>query len=106
MANKILKDDEVIVTTGKDKGKHGKVLKVLRKNKLLVEDTNLCTHYTRPDPNRGTEGGLIKKEAPIDASNVAIVNSSTGKADKVGFKFLEDGAKVRYFKSNGEMVDV
>ncbi len=102
---RIKKGDEVIVTTGRSKGQKGHVLQVLE-NRLLVENVNMIKKHTRPDPNRGTQGGIIEREAPIDASNVALFNPATGKADKVGFKTLEDGRKVRVFRSTGEAVDI
>ncbi|MFI3255978.1 MAG: 50S ribosomal protein L24 [Psittacicella sp.] len=105
MAAKIRKDDEVILVTGslsRGKGKRGKVIKVLG-NKVLVEGLNLVTKHQKADQNSGKEGGLIRKEAYIDISNVAIFNPSTKKADRVGFKF-EDSKKVRIFKSTGELI--
>ncbi len=101
MASKIVKGDEVVILTGKhdDKGKHGKVTKVIpAKHQVIVEGLNLVTKHVKPNQLLGTEGSIIKKEAPIDVSNVAIYNPETGKADRVGFKFV-DGKKVRFFKS-------
>ncbi|QPG05998.1 50S ribosomal protein L24 [Salinimonas marina] len=104
MANKIRRDDEVVVLAGKDKGKTGKVLKVLiADNRLVVEGVNLTKKHQKPNPQAGQPGGIIEKEASIHVSNVAIVNPATGKADRVGFRF-EDEKKVRFFKSNGELV--
>jgi len=104
MASKIRRDDEVIVLAGKDKGKTGKVTKVLvAKGKVFVEGVNLIKKHTKPVPQLQQPGGIIEKEAPIDVSNVAILNPATGKADRVGFRF-EDGKKVRFFKSNNELV--
>ncbi len=104
MANKIRRDDEVVVLAGKDKGKTGKVLKVLvADNRLVVEGVNLIKKHQKPNPQAGQPGGVIEKEASIHVSNVAIVNPATGKADRVGFRF-EDEKKVRFFKSNGELV--
>jgi large subunit ribosomal protein L24 len=114
---KIRSKDKVIVTTGKDKGKTGTVLKVIdlsgKKNsskkamRVLVEGLNLIKKHVRGNPQQGQQGGIIEKEASLDISNVALVNPSTGKADKVGFKILEsENRKVRVFKSNGEVVDV
>jgi len=100
--------DEVIVIAGKDKGKQGAVKQVLRKNgevKLLVEGVNLVKKHVKPNPNKGEQGGIIAKEAYIDVSNVKIYNSATGKGDRVGYKFLEDGKKARCFKSTGELID-
>jgi large subunit ribosomal protein L24 len=104
MAAKIRRDDEVIVLAGKDKGKRGKVTKVLvAQGKVFVEGVNLVKKHQKPVPQLQQAGGIIDKEAPIDVSNVAIFNSATGKADRVGFRF-EDGKKVRFFKSNNELV--
>jgi len=102
---KIKRDDEVIVITGKDNGKRGKVLSVLENDRLLVSGVNIIKKHTKPNPQAGVAGGIIEKEAPIQLSNVAIFNAATGKADRVGFKNLEDGKKVRFFKSNNELVD-
>jgi large subunit ribosomal protein L24 len=103
--NKIRKGDEVIVTTGKDKGKRGTVLRVLSTDQLVVEGVGVVKKHARPNPMRGVTGGIIEKEMPIHISNVALFNSATQKGDRVGFKTLEDGRKVRVFKSNGEVVD-
>ena len=104
MANKIRRDDEVVVLAGKDKGKQGKVLKVLiADNRVIVEGVNFVKKHTKPNPQLGVAGGIVEKEASIHVSNVAIVNPATGKADRVGFRF-EDEKKVRFFKSNGELV--
>lgn len=103
MANKIRQNDEVIVLAGKSKGNRGKVTKVLPNGKVIVEGINIITKAEKPIPQLGKEGGLVKKEAPIDASNVAIFNPTTNKADRVGFRF-EDGKKVRFFKSNNEII--
>lgn len=103
--NKIRKGDEVVVTTGKDKGKRGVVLRVLDTDQLVVEGANVVKRHTRPNPMKGINGGILEKEMPIHISNVALFNAATQKADRVGFKVLEDGRKVRVFKSNGEVVD-
>ncbi|MDH5633186.1 MAG: 50S ribosomal protein L24 [Gammaproteobacteria bacterium] len=103
---KIRKGDKVVVLTGKDKGKQGSVLRVLDDNRVLVEKINMITRHVRPNPNQGVTGGRVEQEAPLQISNVALVNPATGKADRVGYKILEDGKKVRYFKSNGEVADV
>jgi large subunit ribosomal protein L24 len=103
--NKIRKGDEVIVTTGKDKGKRGTVLRVLSTDQLVVEGVGVVKKHAKPNPMRGVTGGIIEKEMPIHISNVALFNSATQKGDRVGFKALEDGRKVRVFKSNGEVVD-
>ncbi|MCE9633923.1 MAG: 50S ribosomal protein L24 [Methylophilales bacterium] len=103
--NKIRKGDEVIVTTGKDKGKRGTVLSVLDIGRVVVEGINRVKRHTRPNPTKGVQGGIIEKEMSIHASNVALFNTATQKADRVGFKVLDDNRKVRVFKSNGEVVD-
>ena len=103
---RIKKGDEVIVTTGRSKGTRGHVLQVLQDEKLLVENVNMVKRHTKPDPGRNKPGGIVEKEAPIHVSNVAMFNPGTGKADRVGFKSLEDGRKVRVFKSTGEAVDI
>jgi len=101
---KIKRDDEVIVIAGKDNGKRGKVANVLKDGRLIVSGINIVKRHTKPNPMLGTQGGIVEKEAPIQASNVAIFNPTTNKADRVGFKVLEDGKKVRVFKSNNEVV--
>lgn len=106
MAAKIRQNDEVIMLTGsvaKGKGKRGKVTKVLPNGKLIVEGLNMVSKHQKPIPALNQPGGIVQQEAPIDASNVAIFNPSTNKADRVGFRF-EDGKKVRFFKSNGETI--
>jgi len=108
---KIKKGDEVVIITGKDKGKVGKVLRVIvhaakATHRVIVENANLVKKHVRANPNLGVEGGIEAREASIDISNVAIWNPLTKKADKVGFKTLENGRKVRVFKSNNENVDV
>lgn len=103
--NKIRKGDEVVVTTGKDKGKRGTVLSVLDTGRVVVEGVNKVKRHTRPNPMKGVTGGILEKEMSIHISNVALFNSATQKADRVGFKLLEDNRKVRVFKSNGEVVD-
>jgi large subunit ribosomal protein L24 len=102
---KIKKGDDVIVTTGKDKGKRGTVLRIVDARHLLVEGVNRVKKHQRPNPMKGLTGGIVDKDMPIDISNVALFNPQTKKADRVGFKLMEDGRKVRVFKSNGEMVD-
>lgn len=101
---KIKKGDEVIVLAGRDRGKRGTVLRVLDDERLLVDSVNLVKKHTKPNPNKNVTGGIMEKEAPIHVSNVALYNAATKKADRVGFKSLEDGTKVRYFKSNGEVI--
>jgi large subunit ribosomal protein L24 len=103
---KIRKGDDVIVRTGKDKGKSGRVTKILKDNKVLVEGINQVKKNQKPNPNAGVSGGIIVKDMPINISNIGLYNPETKKADRVGFKFLEDGKKVRYFKSTNEVVDV
>jgi large subunit ribosomal protein L24 len=101
---KIKRDDEVIVLAGKDKGKRGTVRRVLDNNRVLVAGVNMIKKHTRPNPQAGVQGGIIEREAPIQVSNIAIFNPGTGKADRVGFR-VEDGKKVRVYKSSGEAVD-
>jgi large subunit ribosomal protein L24 len=103
MAAKLKRDDEVIVITGKDKGKTGKISTVLANGKIIIEGVNTVKKHQKPNPQAGVAGGIIEQEAPLEVSNVAILNSETGKADRVGFR-LEDGKKVRFFKSNNELV--
>jgi len=103
--NKIRKGDQVYVTTGRDRGKRGTVMRVFDDNRVIVEGVNLVKRHTKANPQLGTPGGIVEKEAPIQVSNVALYNPVTQKPDRVGFRFLEDGRKVRYFKSNGEVVD-
>ena len=103
---KIKKGDEVVVLAGKDKGKQGTVLSVVDDEKVIVENVNMVKKHTKANPNKGEPGGILDKEMPLHISNVCIYNPTTGSADRVGFKTLEDGRKVRYFKSNGEIVDV
>jgi large subunit ribosomal protein L24 len=105
--NKIRKGDEVIVLTGSNAGKRGVVLRVLKQaNKVVVENVNMAKRHTRGNAMQGSPGGIIEKEMPLDLSNVAIWNPVTNKADRVGFRVLGDGRKVRFFKSNKEVVDV
>ena len=104
--NKIKQGDEVIVLAGKDKGRQGQVIKVINNRKVLIENVNLVKKHQKGNPNTGQESGIIEKEMPIDASNVLLFNPMTKKGDKVGFKILEDGRKVRFFKSNNEVVDI
>lgn len=100
---KIRKDDEVVVITGKDKGKRGKVLRVIG-SRVVVGGVNLVKKHTKPVPQRGEQGGIVHKEMPIQISNIAIFNSQTNKPDKVGFRFGENGEKVRYLKSTNEIL--
>jgi len=102
---KLRQGDEVIVLIGKDKGKQGKVLQVIDEAKVLVQGINRAKKHQKGNPNAGVQGGIIDKDMPINISNVALYNPETKKADRVGFRFLEDGKKVRYFKSTNEVVD-
>jgi large subunit ribosomal protein L24 len=104
--NKIRKGDQIVVLTGKDRGKRGTVLRVLANDRVVVENVNVVKRHTRPNPGRGVTGGIVDKEASIHVSNVALLNPTTGKPGRVGFKILADGKKVRYFKQGGEVVDV
>ncbi len=103
--NRIKKGDEVVVTTGKDKGRTGKVLRV-DGERVFVEGVNLVKKHQKPNPARGMAGGIVEREASVHVSNVALFNPVTKRADRVGFRILEDGRKVRFFKSNNEVVDV
>jgi large subunit ribosomal protein L24 len=102
---KIKRNDEVIVTTGKDKGKRGKVLRVLDNGRVMVAGINMVKRHTRANPQANAPGGILEKEASLDISNVALVNPATGKADRVGIKLLDDGKKVRVYRSSGEVID-
>jgi large subunit ribosomal protein L24 len=102
--NKIRKGDEVIVIAGRDKGKRGKVTLRSAEDRLVVEGINLVKKHTKPNPMKGTTGGVVEKAMSIHQSNVAIFNAATGKADRVGVKLLADGKKVRVFKSNGNEI--
>jgi large subunit ribosomal protein L24 len=104
--NRIRKGDDVIVIAGKDKGKRGSVMRVMGDGRLVVADVNMVKRHTKPNPGRGVPGGIIDKEMPIDASNVMLFNPQTKKGDRVGFRTLDDGRKVRFFKSTSEVVDV
>jgi len=102
---RIKKGDQVIVITGKDKGRQGTVLSVTE-DKVLVEAVNMVKKHTKANPMAGIEGGIVEKEMPMAVSNVMLFNPMTNKGDRIGYKVLEDGRKVRYFKSNDEVVDV
>jgi large subunit ribosomal protein L24 len=104
--NRIRKGDQVVITTGKYKGRRGTVVRVLPEDRVVVENINVVKRHTRPNPAKGIAGGIVEKELPIQASNVMLLNPATDKADRVGFRTLGDGRKVRYFKSNNEVVDV
>ncbi|MBL8251350.1 MAG: 50S ribosomal protein L24 [Candidatus Competibacter sp.] len=103
---RIRRDDEVIVIAGKDKGRRGKVVRVLDEERVIVAGVNLIKRHTRPNPARNVAGGIVEREAAVHVSNVMLFNPVTKKGDRVGFRVLEDGRKVRYFKSNNEVVDV
>ena len=103
---RIRQGDDVVVIAGKDKGKQGKVTKIVDSDRVVVEGINLAKRHTKANPTSGAPGGIVEKEMPLNISNVALYNPAIGKADRVGFKTLEDGQKVRYFKSNNEVVDV
>lgn len=103
---RIKKGDEVVVIAGKDKGRQGTVTRVVDSDRVVVEGINFIKRHTKPNPGRGVAGGIVEREAPIHVSNVMLYNPITKKGDRVGFRTLEDGRKVRYFKSNNEVVDV
>ncbi|MDI1300534.1 MAG: 50S ribosomal protein L24 [bacterium] len=102
---KIKRDDEIIVISGKDKGKRGKVVTVLE-DRVVVAGVNLVKKHVKANPNRGTQGGIVDQEAALHISNVALFNAATQKADRIGYKLLTDGTKVRVYKSSGDVVDV
>jgi large subunit ribosomal protein L24 len=101
---KLRTGDEVIVIAGKDKGKRGQIDKFVGSSKVIIPNINVAKKHVKGNPNTGEAGGIVDKAMPIDVSNVAIFNEATGKADRVGFKFLEDGQKVRFYKSNDEVI--
>lgn len=103
---KVRKGDQVVVLAGKDRGKRGSVISILEKDRVLVEGVNIAKKSQRPNPMRGIVGGVIEKVMPIHISNIGLFNPAINKADKVGFKLLADGRKVRFFKSTNEVVDV
>ena len=104
--NRIRKGDDVIVIAGRDKGKRGSVLRVMPDGRLVVADVNMVKRHTKPNPNQGVAGGIIEKEMSIHPSNIMLFNPQTDKGDRVGFRTLKDGRKVRYFKSTDEVVDI
>ena len=104
--NRLKKGDDVIVIAGKDKGRRGTILKMLADDRVLVENVNMIKKHTRPNPNKGETGGIVEREAPLQASNVMIYNPRAKKGDRVGIRTLDDGRKVRFFKSDNEVVDV
>ena len=103
---RIRKGDDVVVRTGRNRGKRGTVLRVLADDRALVEGVNVVKRHTRGNPQRGTQGGIVQKELPVHISNISIFNPATGKGDRIGYKWLGDGRKVRVFKSTGEVIDV
>ncbi len=103
--HKIRKGDNVVVLSGRDKGRKGAVIQVLADGRVVIESVNMVKKHTKPNPQAGKPGGIVEKEMPLPASKVAIWNPAAKKADRVGFKILADGKKVRFFKSNGEMLD-
>jgi large subunit ribosomal protein L24 len=104
--NRIRKGDTVVVMVGKDRGRQGTVLRTLSGNRVVVEGLNLVKRHTKPNPQAGLQGGIVEREAPLDLSNVQIYNPTTQRPDRVGFRSLEDGRKVRFFKSNEEVIDI
>ncbi len=104
--NKIRKGDNVIVRTGKDKGKRGVVLSMGAEDRVLVEGVNMVKKHVKPNPAKGDTGGIVAREMPIQISNIGLFNPATGKPDRVGLRILEDGRKVRVFKSTNEVVDI
>ena len=102
---KIKQGDEVIVVAGKDKGRRGSVIRVFTNDKVLVESVNVARKHQKPNPNAGVPGGIIEKEMPLHISNVMLFNPTTQKGDRVGYRRLEDGKKVGFFKSNNEVLD-
>ena len=103
--NKIRKGDNVYILAGRDRGKQGVVLRVLPDNRAVVEGINLVKRHTKPNPQEGKPGGIVEQEAPMQISNIALYNPASQRPDRVGVRYLEDGRKVRYFKSDGEVVD-
>jgi large subunit ribosomal protein L24 len=102
---RIRKGDEVVVIAGREKGRRGTVIKVFADDRVLVENVNMVKRHTRPNPQRGVQGGIVEKEAALHLSNVMLWNPATKKGDRVGIRALADGRRVRYFKSNDEVVD-
>jgi large subunit ribosomal protein L24 len=102
---RIKKGDEVIVIAGRDKGRRGAVLRVIDDERVLIENINVVKKHQKPNPNAGIQGGIIEKEMPLHVSNIMLFNPATGKGDRVGVKQLEDGRRVRFFKSNKEVLD-
>ena len=103
---RIKKGDDVVVTAGRSKGMRGRVLRVMKDDRVLVENVNMVKRHTKPDMANQNPGGIVEKEAPVHVSNVMLWNPATSQGDKVGYKVLEDGRKVRVYRSNGEVVDI
>jgi large subunit ribosomal protein L24 len=103
--NRLKKGDDVIVIAGKDKGRRGTVMRVLRNDRLVVENVNVVKKHTKPNPQRGVGGGIVEREMSIHSSNVMLFNPATGKGGRIGYRQLHDGRKVRYFKANNEVID-
>ena len=103
---KIRKGDDVIVLTGKDRGKRGTVVRIVGDDRVVVENINMVKRHTKANPQRGEPGGILDKEMSVHISNIALYNPASGAGDRVGFKILDDGRKVRVFKSNQEVVDI
>tara|TARA_B100001996_G_scaffold353141_1_gene314304 strand:- start:201 stop:518 length:318 start_codon:yes stop_codon:yes gene_type:complete len=104
--NRLKKGDSVIVIAGKDKGKKGEILRIIEPDRLIVSNVNIAKKHVKPNPNKNESGGIIEREMPLHISNVMMFNPITKKGDKIGFKSLEDGKKVRIYKSNNEVVDI
>jgi large subunit ribosomal protein L24 len=104
--NKIRKGDEVIVRTGKDKGRRGTVLQIFDDERILVEGVNLAKKHTKPNPNVGEQGGIVDKAMPLDISNVLIFNPKSKKGERVGIRVNDDGSKERIFRGTGDVVDI
>ena len=104
--NKIRKGDEVVVITGKDKGRRGTVLQVFEDDRVLVEGVNIAKKHEKPNPNAGVQGGIIDREMPLDISNILVFNPKSKKGERVGIRINEDGSKERVFRSSGETVDI
>ena len=104
--NRLRKGDQVVVLSGRDKGRKGAILQVLANGHVVVEGINVAKKHQRPNPQRNAQGGILEKEMPLDPAKVAVWNSATSKGDRIGFKKLADGKKVRFFKSNDEVLDV
>ena len=103
---KLKKGDSVIIISGKDKGKKGEILRVVEPDKLVISNVNLAKKHVKPNPNKQETGGILEREMPMHISNIMILNPLTKKGDKIGFKKLEDGKKVRIYKSNQEVIDI